>query len=173
MIVVIIVCFFFGKEKFTQNTAKIAPIQANTIPEPAKTGYFLQNSTRGALRMNLASPENVTNILSTLRSQEEYYGIVTADYYTGDCTGVWKTQTNGESWSFYNYKSYNILFGIGSIPMPDKTINIVLPSDMTNTYWTLYPNHTVGIPTLQRKLNTCCGGNIRFQRWDETAQSWI
>ena len=87
----------------------------------------------------------ITTSLRLLSQLEEQYGIPAGDYYTGNYTGLWTCKINGHSviWSFV--KTPNAV--ATTFPTTD-IISIKLPFDIHNTYWTCYPNHSVGIPTL-------------------------
>lgn len=153
---------------------RLVPIVRSSIPFPAIKGYELQNTILQKLLQNTSKPTVITKLMEDLRKVSENFGLVLADGVTGVCTGVWMYQKESSSWSLFpviheqEYKPETTTYDALSLKIKLQSLgeldhiglsvkpvnNIYTPNipDMKNTFWTLVPSHTNGIPAL-RKLS--------------------
>ena len=147
VVLIIIVIAMVKMEKFTSSDPKVIhPIIMSQAPTTVQVANTKINNVVEIFESDLGrNDKTVTTALQLLSQLEEQYGIPAGDYYTGNYTGLWSCNTDGSSavWTF------NKVSNVVATTFP-TTNNVVvkLPSDLTNTYWTCYPNHAIGVPTL-------------------------
>ena len=162
LILIVAVCLMM-KEKFTQNMSQsivpgfitlsatpnipIAPINLSSAPTPIQNIHNQQSTMSEGLGPALASPSALSSLTASIRNNEEQNGLSAFDYTTGDYMGNWvvgSKNDNSITWKF------NMVNSTSNQPKC-SSVTIDLPDPSTaNVFWTLFPNHSTGVPALRK-----------------------
>ena len=146
-IIIIAIVIMRHNEQFTPQT--IASPNLSSAPMAVQTSQSQQQTIADRFGSDLKDPTQLQQDTLAVKNNEETFGLNAFDYFTGQYIGTWYATTNDPNnsitWTF------DMINPTDNAPTV-KTINVPMPST-TNVFWTLYPNHSVGVPTL-RSLTT-------------------